>query len=111
MCTGRYFLSCDGFGLRPLATRDSEGRAQISERVSCTELPVRLVQMEPDDREKRRRGDRSQDCDGPRTGSAAAAHPTDEVSQSENAEPTGPGEIREEERISGREPRAQRRWQ
>jgi hypothetical protein len=103
-------LACDGFGLLALATSDSERRPEVGERVPRTELPVRLVQVETNNGHERRRRDRRQDRDGHRPG-AGTVQPPVEVSQSENAEPSGPGDIWKQQRISRREPRPQRGWQ
>jgi hypothetical protein len=52
MTGGLRFLSRDGFVLLALATRDSERRPEVGECVPRTELSVRLVQVETDDRQK-----------------------------------------------------------
>ena len=55
---GSRFVASERLGLGPLAPRDLERRAQVGERVSRPELPARLVEVEPDDRQERQRGDR-----------------------------------------------------
>ncbi len=47
----------------PLATPDLERRPKIGERVSGAELPERLVEVETDDGQEGRRGDRREEHD------------------------------------------------
>ena len=95
----------------PFAAGESDRRPQVGERVSGSKLLVCLIQMETNDWQNRRRGDRGERCDRYGPGSSTSAQPCGQVSKRENGEPSGPGEIGEQQRIARRKPCPECRWE
>ena len=69
----------DRLGLSLLSTRDVECRTEIGEGVSRSELTVRLIEVEADDRQERERGDRGEEDDVRRPIGSVAGDPGEEI--------------------------------
>src|SRR5262245_9507089 len=108
MSTRLLFLVRCSLCLGAFASSDFERCAKIGERVAGAELFARLVEMEADDRQQRRRGDRREKHDVSEASRPLAGEPHDQVYQRERAESSGPAHVRNEKRIPRAEPRAQR---